>query len=268
MSDFTGLLQESPAQKNAWKSSLSPMPVCAPGDLVDEVLWEEFPGHLRIRQQLQTNSCEGHASTHAAIQAAYCQSGQVYDLSPWFSYLMAQKMGGNFGRDNGAYLGAGCKAAQEIGYAPEKLVPNKGYYYTQIPAEAMAEASKVKALHTVDIESGGYDALRLLLGQQMGAGVFAVNWPIGKDGDGNVSQYRPLGGGGHAMAWIALSTKKDSHGRPWVWCANSHPSFTTYLMSPTAVQQIVDEDSWGCWGVSTMSVMKPVVDWRQQEIMA
>lgn len=268
MSDFTGLLPESLAQKNAWKSSLSPMPVCAPGDLVDEVLWDKFPEHLKIKQQGMTNSCCGHGTAHAAMQAAYCQSGVEYDLSPWWCYIEAQRYGGNLGSDSGAYLGGACKAVQEIGIAPAKLAPNTGRYYTKFPPEAGTEAAKIKVLHTVDLESGGYDALRLLLGQQMGAGIYAVSWPIAKDNDGNVEQYRPLGRGGHCMAWVALSTEKDSQGRPWVWCANSHPSFTRYLMSPTAVQQIVDEDSWGCWGVSTMSVMKPVVDWRQREMMA
>jgi len=266
--EFTGLLEESPAQRQAWKSSLSPMPVCAPGSLVTEVTYDAFPEHLRIYQQGMTNSCAGHGTAHAAMQAAYMQSGQAYELSPWWCYVKAQSLGGNLGRDVGAYLGGACKAVQQVGIAPTKLAQNTGRYYTSFSDEAVQEAQKVKVLHTIDIEEGGYESLRLLLGQQMGAGVFAVNWGLRTDGDGNVARYQPTGRGGHAMAWVALSTKKDSQGRPWVWCANSHPTMTRYLMSPTAVQQIVDRDEWGCFGISTMTVMKPVVDWRQRELMA
>ena len=267
MSDFTGLLPESAAQRQAWKASLSPMPVCAPGDLVDETLWDHFPDHLSIRQQGYTNSCCGHGTCHAAMQAAYMQSGQRYDLSPWWCYIQAQRYGGNVGSDSGAYLGGSCKAVQQAGIAPLRLAQNTGLYYASFPDEAVQEAAKVKVLHTIDLESGGYNALRLLLGQQMGAGVFAVNWPLRTDGNGDVPTYRG-GDAGHAMAWVGLSTRKDEQGRPWVWCANSHPTMTKYQMSPTAVDQIIRQDDWGAFGISTMTVMKPVVDWRKRELMA
>ncbi len=268
MSDhFTGLLPETADQKAAWRSSLSPMPVCAPGDLVDETLWREFPPHLTIRQQGATNSCAGHGTVHAAMQAAYMQSGQRYDLSPWWCYVQAQRYGGNIGRDAGAYLGGACKAVKAVGIAPAKLAPNTQRYYTDFSDEAERAAKEVMVLHTIDIERGGYEALRLLLGQQMGAGVFAVNWPLSFSGEGDVETYRG-GPYGHAMAWVALSERKDDQGRPWVWCANSHPTHTKYEMSPTAVEQIIQRDEWGCWGVSTMTVMRPVVDWRKRELMA
>lgn len=267
MRDFTGLLPESAEQKAAWKATLSPMPACAPGDMVEETLWREFPPHLSIRQQGMTNSCCGHGTAHAAMQAAYMQSGQRYDLSPWWCYIQAQKYGGNVGRDVGAYLGGACKAVQQVGIAPLRLAQNTGRYYTSFSDEAVLEAAKVKVLHTIDLEAGGYDALRLLLGQQMGAACFAVNWPLRTDANGDVETYRG-GGGGHAMAWVGLSTRKDSQGRPWVWCANSHPTMTRFQMSPTAIDQIIRQDDWGAFAISTMTVMKPVVDWRKRELMA
>lgn len=243
------------------------MPVCAPGDLVAETMWSRFPDHLAIKQQGATNSCAGHGTAHAAMQAAYMQSGQNYDLSPWWCYIQAQRHSGGTGSDSGAYLGGCCKAVQAVGIAPAKLAPNTQRYYTTFSAEATAAAQEVKVLHTIDLEKGGYDALRLLLGQQMGAAVFAVDWPLAFDADGNVSRYSG-GRFGHAMAWVGLSERKDSQGRPWVWCGNSHPVHTKYEMSPTAVQQIIDRDDWGAFGISTMTVMKPVVDWRNRSMMA
>lgn len=267
MSDFTGLLPESPAQKNAWKSSLSPMPVCAPGDLVDEVLWERFPEHITPHMQGRSNSCAGHGGCHAMEQAIFSQTGLKISLSPWFSYITGQKYGGNLGSDSGAYLGGIHKALTEVGICENGLAPNIGRYYTNIKTEAYENAKQNLAVRTIDLERGGYDDLRLLLGQQLGSAVFAVGWSIRFDSDGDVSRYIP-GSAGHAMCWLALSSRKDSEGRPWVWACNSHETHTRYRMSPTAVEEVIRRDDWGAFGVSSVSTPVPKMDWRKSQMMA
>lgn len=267
MTEFTGLLPETPEQRAAMKSRLTGMPVCAGGDRVPETVWKEFPEWLKPYMQGPTSSCEGHALAHAAKTAVYGQTGLIHEFSAWWAYIQAQIFGGNVGSDSGAYLGSGQEAAQKVGLAPLALAKNTGVYYTRFAAGVAEEAAKAKVLTTVNIESGGYDSLRTLLGQQLGGGVFAVNWPLQKDRDGNIANY--VGGRyGHAMAWVALSDRYDSQGRPWIWCANSHEDWPRYLMSPTAVQQIVDRDDWGCYGILSTSIVRPRIDWRKKGLIS
>lgn len=262
---FTGLLKENDEQRAARKAALVDLPPCG-GPEVEEVLHKEFPQYFKPKMQYYTNSCAGHGGAHALIQAIYAQTGSLMDLSAWFVYLMGQKEGGGFGSDGGAYLGGVQSALMKYGSCMDDLCPNLGRYYTGVKQQAYDDAKNHLVTKAVDLEAGGYDRLRFMLGQQLGSGVFAVGWPIRFDSDGDVSVYRP-GSAGHAMCWHSLSAKLDRRGRPWVWCVNSHDVHTRYRMSPDAVQSVIDDDEWGAFGVLSTNVPVPRVDWRKREMI-
>lgn len=262
MSDFTGLLPENDKQKADRKAMLLPMPPCAPGDLVEETLWEEFPPHITVDMQGPLSACAGYAESHAYEAAVYGQTGLKIDVSGVYSYINGQREGGNLGSDSGAFLFGVLAAAKKYGHCRSDLAPNTGRYYTQIGQSAYEDGKKNLTTASVDLERGGYDALRLLLGQQMGGAVFAVGWPLRFEADGDVHEYVP-GRFGHAMALVGLSSRKDPDGRPWPWAANSHPTRSKYRISPRAIDAIVRLDDWGMYGILSQSTPVPRVDWRK-----
>lgn len=273
LTTYTGLLEESPAQKQSWKESLVSLPPFAASDLLPETRWDHFPTEaVDWLRQGPTNSCGGHGEAHSLAMAYYCQTGQKMTFSPWFAYLQGQRFGGNYGRDSGAYLGSLLRAAQEVGNCPLSYLRNPGRYDATIPPAAVAAAAEYKLVHSIDLERDRYEGLRTLCGQNIGAGVFAVYWGIQADRTGKLgvpyySRYIPTGRGGHCMALICLSTETGQDGRPDVWAINSHPDHGPYLVSARFVDEVMARDEWGAWGVSTLSVVKPQVDWRLRSMM-
>lgn len=273
LTTFTGLLEESPAQRQSWRDRLVSLPPFAGSDLLPETRWDHFPSEaVDWLRQGSTNSCEGHGTAHVTAMAHYCQTGTKKTFSPWFAYLTAQQKGGNYGRDNGAYLGSGLAALQDVGICPIEFLKNPGYYDATIPQAAIRAAAEFKVTHAVDIERERFAGCRTLMGQNIGGAVFAVNWGLqfdqqGKAGVPYASRYIPTGRSGHAMGLLCLSTTNGADGRPDVWGINSHPNYGPFLVAARFIDEVMDRDEWGAFGVSTMTVMRPTVDWRQTEMM-
>ena len=257
--EFTGLVQETPEQRAAWKAEQIQLPPCA-GQEVPETLFAEPPNFMRIENQQRTNMCAVNAGTSTAEKLGFMLTGEMVELSRNYLYAKAQKYCGLFG-DRGVTLGSVIKALKQDGCPPEQLYPFNGTFNPQIPPGCDAEAAIRKATATIDVERGGYDAVRTVIGQNMGAVLFASYWPIQYAGGYVVEKYLPVGRGGHARTWLFLSTRKDDAGRPFVWAANSHSTAAQHkgweLWSPAAVAGVIQRDEWGATGLTDMTTPKP-----------
>lgn len=262
---FTGLLIESPADIAARMSKQIAMPVCAPTVMVAEKLWSDPPPFVRIENQQQTNMCAAHAGTSCIEVDWYQATGEMVQRSRNWLYAYAQQKCHLFG-DQGVTLGSIIATLQQDGCPPEDLYPFKGYFSDQIPAGIRAEAEKCKVLQTIDVRSGGYNSVRTVIGQNLGAVLIATYWPIQYSQGYVVERYVPLDRFGHARAWLALSSRLDGQGRPYVWCANSHSTAAQFhgweLWSPQAIDEQLSRDTWGTTGITSMTTPAPrEVDW-------
>ena len=264
MKHFTGLVTESTEAIEARLAEQIALPVCA-GKEVRETLWDEPPTFVRIENQQQTNMCAAHAGTSVIEVVDFQVTRQMVQRSRNFLYALSQKKCGLYG-DQGVTLGSIVATLKHEGCPPEDLYPFRGYFDKQIPPGCIAAADKCKVTATIDVRSGGYRSVRTVIGQNMGAVLMATDWPIQYSGGYIVEQYRPLGNGGHARAWLALSSRLDPQGRPYVWCANSHSEQAEYhgweLWSPTAIDEELSNDQWGSTGITGLTVVEPQeVDW-------
>lgn len=264
MSGFTGLIRETPEEMAEWKSQQIELPPCA-GKEVEETLFDQPPKFMRVEQQRRTNMCAVNAGTSCIEKLEYMLTGVMTERSRNYVYAKAQKYCGLYG-DQGVTLGSVIKALKNDGAPPEVMHPFTGVFNPRIPAGCDAEASKCRVTATIDVERGGYNSVRTVCGQNIGAVLFATSWPIGYSNGYIVERYQPLGRFGHARAWIVLSSRLDRLGRPYVWAVNSHGEESQYhgweLWSPDAIQENIDEDEWGNTGVTGLLVPEPQeVDW-------
>lgn len=261
---FTGLLLETDAEIAARLAEQIAMPVSA-GLEVPETLFDVPPEWNRIENQSQTNTCATNAGTSVMEVVWYQATGELLQLSRLYLYAKAGVYCG-ISTDRGRTLGSVIKAGQLDGACLEAIMPFTVPVTTRVPAGADQDAAQRKIAHTVDVRTGGYNAVRTLIGQNMGAVLMATYWPIQYVDGYIVERYKPTGNGGHARAWLFLASKLDSQGRPYVWCANSHSTSAQRggyeLWSPTAVEECLRGDPWGITGITAMTTPKPhVVDW-------
>jgi len=256
---FTGLVPETAEQRASRKSREITLPPMA-GE-VKEKLYDIPLPFVKSEDQRQTNSCSGHGGSTAGEAVSFLETGQLIQLSRWGLYVLAQKKCGLFGSDCGATL-SGVEEAMREGIPEEESWKFPGWYDTAVPPGAMESAKKRKVVHTIDLESGGYDSVRTVIGQNIGACVFACSWPLVVTGGNRIERYQPQGRGGHCMAWVALSKITDSKGRPYIIGPNSHANLPYLIWSPDAVQAVLDHEQWGSFGITMMQVPKPrEVDW-------
>jgi len=263
MEIFTGLVDETVAQIAERLSRQIPMPVCA--SKVKEQLFADPPSFVRIENQQRTNMCAAHAGTSVIEVVGFQVTGEMVQRSRNYLYAKAQTYCGLYG-DRGVTLGSIVKALETDGCPPEELYPFRGQFDSRIPPGADEAAKACRVTATVDVRSGGYQSVRTLIGQNMGTVLMASYWPIEYSSGYIVERYRPEGNGGHARALLSLASRLDANGRPYVWCANSHDVSAQFhgweLWSPTAVDELLDGDTWGATGITGLTVMQPQeVDW-------
>ena len=260
---FTGLVEETPQERATWRRDQIMLPPRA-GKEVEETLFAEPPNFIRVEQQARTNMCAVNAGTSLAEKLCYMATGEMVELSRNYLYAKAQKYCGLYG-DQGVTLGSVIRALKD-GVPPESLYPFNGVFNPRIPAGCDAEAAERKITSTIDVERGGYDSVRSVIGQNIGAVLFATSWPIVYQQGYIVGSYSPMGRGGHARAWLFLSSRLDHAGRPYVWAVNSHGLEAQHkgweLWSPDGVDQVLSRDEWGATGVTSMTTPEPQeVDW-------
>jgi C1A family cysteine protease len=215
---------------------------------------------IQIPNQKSQGSCQGHAVTTCMEWCCCIASGRAdVQLSRAAGYYLSQELDGIRG-DSGSTVDAGCKLATNSGIGEEKYWPYPDRYNPQKPSnfnEYVENAKRYKIRATFKMST--YDGIATFLGSGQGAVEIGIGW--NSSCDRSVVESYAAGGGGHALAFIALSERKDSQGRNYVWLANSWG--TTWgnkgwsEVSPNAVSQMLNARYTVMIGLSDMPNVKP-----------
>ncbi|WP_010584436.1 C1 family peptidase [Schlesneria paludicola] len=195
-----------------------PANCCATGEIPDD-----FHPQLRTKNQKQTNSCVGHGRSTMFAHLNWLITGEEVDYSAWYAYLTAQRACNMFGVDEGATL-AGAMASG--GCCREDTLRFPGYYTTSMPAAAVTEAKEHPILQFSELR--GYDAIWRYTSTHQGPVLIGTEWyeghaRLGKDGlESKASCLRGSSLGYHCRCIIGWSSRRDSLGRRWLRCKNSH----------------------------------------------
>jgi hypothetical protein len=216
---------------------------------------------MKVENQGSVGSCQGHSISSVAELCYYIATGDLTrQLSRAYGYYETQRIDGISG-DRGSTIEGGVKLATQYGICREELWPYSGRYEPTRPRpieELRADAAQYKIGKTYSLKS--YDAIRTFLGSGQGAVHLGITWNSSVD-SGSVNSYSGAGGGGHAIGLYALSTKKDSSGRPWLWMMNSwganwgNGGWSEW--SPAAIDQMLRHRYTACFGLSDMPNVKP-----------
>jgi hypothetical protein len=245
-----------------------PVTCCATGEIA-----EDFHPQLITKNQKRTNSCVGHGRSTMFAALNLLITGEEVNYSAWFAYLQAQKSSNMFGIDEGANL-AGAMASG--GVCRDELLPFPGYYTTNIPAAALAEASEHPILQYSEVR--GYDAIWRFLSSRQGPVLIGTQWLEGHSElgpDGIESRASCLRGGllgYHCRCVLGWSKRRDDQGRRFLWCKNSHSADWGNQGESEIEPQLFDEwanDRFGAFfGASDSRPYEPrPVAWREQKFV-
>ncbi len=146
--------------------------------------------------------------------------GETQQLSRAYGYYETQRLDGISG-DRGSTIEGGIRLATEFGIPEESLWPYSGRYEPTRPRpieELRTNAAKYKIGKSYRLRT--YDAIRTFIGSGQGAVHLGITWNSSVD-SAVVNNYSGAQGGGHAISLYALSDRKDSQGRPFIWMMNS-----------------------------------------------
>lgn len=231
--------------------------------------YEELPfdprAVLRCENQGPVGSCRGFSGSTGSEWIRTLATREIgVQLSPAWMYYMAQAEDRITG-DRGSTIMGGVKVLQERGICRNDLWPYKPRYDNTRPSnwqEVLEDAAKHKIGRANRITS--YDGVRAWLGSGQGYVDCGIPWSsafakpvVERFGGGN---------GGHAIALIYLSERKDSQGRPFVWMFNSHGERSGVNgwseWSPDFIEAAIRSRSGVFVGLSDMPNVKPrEVDW-------
>lgn len=216
---------------------------------------------LRIENQGPVGACQGHSISSGCEWIYILVTGDTkLQLSRAYGYYESQRIDRLLGSDRGSTIQAGVKLAMEKGICPEELWPYVNRYAPTPPRpleELYAAASKYRIAKSTRLTT--YEAIRTFLGS--GQGMVHLGIPWGPSVDKAVVPSYSGGDGGHSIGLYALSERKDSQGRPWVWMMNSWGSNWGNEgwaeWSPAAIEQMLRQ-RWAVFvGISDMPEVKP-----------
>jgi len=216
MSEFTGYAielerpQELEAGSMPFRSML-PHTYGIP-DEIDPRTWH------KIENQGRVGSCQGWSLASVCEMAFRIASGDVFQFSAMWGYLRSQQYDGLIGRDVGSTLASGLKTASDDGMCPEKVFPYPGVYTTRIPREAVDAAQPYKIQYHSVCRS--YDDVFAFLSSGQGGVQAGMSWGLAPNREGVIEAFG-RGRGGHAVAFLGYSRRKDADGRKYLWLANS-----------------------------------------------
>ena len=205
------------------KACQTPFPVtcCASGDIPDE----DHP-NLITKNQKQTSSCVGHGLSTLFAALNLLMTGEEVNYSAWFAYLEAQIASNMFGKDEGANLAGAMLAGRNVGNCRDEFLPFPGYYTTKIPKAASEEAKNHQLVQFSQLK--GFDDVWRYVSTHQGPVLIGTEWFeghswIGKDGLETVqTALRGASLGYHCRCVTGWSKRRDSQGRRYLWCKNSH----------------------------------------------
>lgn len=213
---------------------------------------------IRVENQSQMGSCAGH-SLSSNLEWLYCiaTGGQVVQLSRMAGYILAQEKDG-ITSDSGSTVASGVKVAKEIGLPREEFWPYPQRYSRQRPGNAWEQdAAQFRINRAMAITS--FEQWQTWLGSGQGGIHTGISW--GNSMNRAVIETFSPGGGGHSIAALCLSDRKDSNGERYSWIANSwSASFGNggwQEWSPTAIRQMLRHQFTTFIGLSDMPNVKP-----------
>jgi C1A family cysteine protease len=181
-------------------------------------------GWARIENQGPIGSCVGHGSSGASEVLTYLDTkGTIEEYSRMFAYKTAQEIDGLRGPDTGAMVSGALKASKAIGQCPEEMYPYDAKGYSKpIPPGCREAAGKKKIIGQHAILRS-YQEVFDWLGSGTGVVIVGIPWYetfANTQGVINQAQGRKLGG--HCVLWAGYTERKDSQGRNYIDCKNSH----------------------------------------------
>lgn len=215
---------------------------------------------VKVENQRNQGACQGHSISSVVEWCYYLASNDLEkQLSRAMGYYESQRLDGIRG-DRGSTISAGVKLATNTGICCESLWPYPSGYNQSRPSN-WEDVKKDAATYRIgrSIRLTSYDAVRTFLGSGQGGINIGIGWGSGMSRA--VVESYSSGGGGHAIALLALSDRKDSGGNPYVWMLNSwgtqfgNAGWSEW--SPRAVSQMLQSGRTACIGCSDMPHVKP-----------
>lgn len=237
---------------------------------------EEIDPRGKVRHDKQGNmgSCQGFSIANCgeylwAIQLGWDNYKNDHQVSSLFMYLESQRFDRLIGRDTGSTISGGLRAAREVGFAPESVLP----YRTPYPSNArtLITDSMRQAAASLKVRSHtwlkSYDDILKYLAAGVGAVHTGTVWNNSFYANDRVlNDVSLVNGGGHATAWLGYSKRKDRSGRNFIWRLNSHNDDWTEL-SPTVVDKLCRHAYTAIVGISDLSTPGPRdVNWSKERI--
>ena len=222
---------------------------------------------LKCENQGAVGSCRGHSGSTGCEWIRTLATREIgVQLSRAMMYFETQRVDSITG-DRGSTIMGGVKLLRDVGICREELWPYPGRYDNNRPANWQAvldDAAKHKV--TTSNRCTSYDGVRAWLGSGQGYVDCGIPW--------SSAYARPVvesfsgGNGGHAIALIYISERKDRSGRPYIWMFNSHGKSSGVdgwsEWSPAFVDAAIKSRSGVFVGLSDMPNVAPrKVDWVQ-----
>lgn len=215
---------------------------------------------MQVENQSSMGSCQGHALSSVCEFVFNIESEEVIQFSRMFGYLGTQKLDGLLGRDRGSTINGGRKLVQEYGICRESVFPypNPVRYSPQIPEMAWTDAKNYKIKTHSFCRS--YDDVFAFLASGQGAVEIGIRWRSSMRG-AVIEKFSGGGGGGHAVAFLGYSRRKDSQDRNYLWLVNSWGKGWGKdgwaEVAPGAVDQMARDQYTVMIGLSDMDTPKP-----------
>ena len=175
-------------------------------------------GWYRIENQGPVGSCQGQSLAAVTEFAFRVALGDIEHFSAMWGYLRSQQYDGLIGRDVGSTLASGLKTATEDGMPPERVFPYPGRYITKIPREAADAAQPFRIQYHSVCRS--YDDVFAFLAAGQGGVQAGMSWGLTPNREGVIEAFG-RGRGGHAVAFLGYSRRKDRNEKNYLWMANS-----------------------------------------------
>lgn len=216
---------------------------------------------MKIENQGSVGSCQGHALSSCVELCYYIATGDLTrQLSRQYAYVETQRIDGISG-DRGSTISGGIKLATSKGIPEESLWKYSGRYENRRPSN-WSEIETNAAQHKIgqSYKMSSYDGVRTFLGSGQGGISIGISWS-GEVDRPVVNSFSGAGGGGHAIALLALSERLDSSQRPFIWMLNSwganwgNKGWAEW--APAAVEQMLRHRYTACFGLSDMPNVKP-----------
>jgi C1A family cysteine protease len=179
---------------------------------------------LTIKDQKELGACSGfsRATLSEVLNSIKTKGDGTAILSPMFAYLTNQEECGCFGSDDGATIAGSVQAAMKAGICREETFPYTGVYTTNIPSSAFDEGGQ-HLVKSHAVLNGYNDCFHYLA---TGTGVIQIGIPVTEGFEnctGALNQAAMNGNdlGGHALAIVGYTPRKDSQGRNYLILVNS-----------------------------------------------